>query len=172
MFRLAGNPGISRSPPQIIKGSSSLTFCASRHARSRPISRRFFYALREVADRFDVSLSLVAAVYRQLESEGLLTRRRGSRTLLQGRGAERQLSVRGIVGVPMPLSSFLPRQKSRMFFMSIQRELHRRGFAAVGLFLKRRKRSRIFFSKGSGTARWTVCCGICRTVARAKPRCS
>ncbi|MEN3369489.1 MAG: hypothetical protein V7609_1632 [Verrucomicrobiota bacterium] len=96
-----------------------------------------FYALREVADRFDISLSMVATVYRQLESEGLLTRLRGSRTLLQGLRADREVSVHGIVGVPMPLSSFLTRQKSRMFFMSVRRELRRRGFATAGLFYEK-----------------------------------
>jgi hypothetical protein len=96
-----------------------------------------FYSLRDVADRFDVSLSMVAAAYRELENEGLLVRLRGSRTLLQGLDADRHVSVRGIVGVPMSLSSFLTRQKSRMFFMSLRRELRRKGFATAGLFYEK-----------------------------------
>jgi len=93
-----------------------------------------FYALREVADRFNVSLSMVAAVYRQLETEGLLMRLRGSRTLLKGLGAGRQVSVHGIVGVPMSLAFFLTRQKYRMFFMCARREMRRRGFVSAGIF--------------------------------------
>jgi hypothetical protein len=109
-----------------------------RSARAQQTEKaQVFYSLREVADHFAVSLSLAAAAYRQLESEGFLTRLRGSRTLLQGLGADRQMSVHGIVGVPMALSSFLTRQKCRMFFMSIRRELRRRGFATAGLFYEK-----------------------------------
>jgi hypothetical protein len=111
--------------------SEILRRAARRHQTAKP---QVFYALREVAHRFDVALSMVAAVYRQLESEGLLTRLRGSRTLLKGFDDRRQISVHAIVGVPMPLSSFLTRQKCRMFFMSVRRELRRRGFMTAGLF--------------------------------------
>ena len=111
--------------------SEILRRAARRHQTEKP---QVFYALRHVASRFDVSLSMVAAVYRQLESEGLLTRLRGSRTLLKGLDTGRQVSVHAIVGVPMPLSSFLTRQKCRMFFMCVRRELRRRGFMTAGLF--------------------------------------
>jgi hypothetical protein len=77
---------------------------------------------------------MAAAVYRQLESEGLLTRLRGSRTLLKGLDTGRRVAVHGIVGVPMSLSSFLTSQKSRMFFMCTRRELRRRAFMAAGIF--------------------------------------
>lgn len=111
--------------------SEILRQTARKHQSEKP---QVFYALREVADRFNVSLSMVAAVYRQLETEGLLMRLRGSRTLLKGLGTGRQVSIHGIVGVPMPLSCFLTRQKYRMFFMCTRRELRRRGFVAAGLF--------------------------------------
>lgn len=110
--------------------SEILRETARRHQTEKP---QVFYALREVANRFNVSLSMVAAIYRQLESEGLLTRLRGSRTLLKGLATDRQLSVHAIVGLPMALSSFLTRQKFRMFFMSVRRELRRRGFMTAGL---------------------------------------
>lgn len=111
--------------------SEILRRTARRQQTDKP---QVFYALRHVASRFDVSLSMVAAVYRQLENEGLLTRLRGSRTLLKGLDDGRQISVHSIVGVPMPLSSFLTRQKCRMFFMCTRRELQRRGFMTAGLF--------------------------------------
>lgn len=104
---------------------------ASRQQTEKP---QVFYALREVASRFQVSLSMVAAVYRQLENEGLLTRLRGSRTLLRGLNTGRQVAVHGIVGVPIALSDFLTRQKYRMFFMCTRREMRRRGFMTAGLF--------------------------------------
>jgi DNA-binding MarR family transcriptional regulator len=111
--------------------SEILRRTARKHQTEKP---QVFYALREVADRFDVSLSMVAAVYRQLESEGLLARLRGSRTLLKGLETGRNIAVHAIVGVPMSLSSFLTRQKCRMFFMATRRELRRRGFITAGLF--------------------------------------
>jgi Bacterial regulatory proteins, gntR family len=114
--------------------SDILRQTARRQQTEKP---QVFYALREVADRFGVSLSMVAAVYRQLESEGLLTRLRGSRTLLKGLDSGRRVAVHGIVGVPISLSSFLTSQKCRMFFMCTRRELRRRGFMTAGLFYEK-----------------------------------
>jgi hypothetical protein len=130
---LRGNLKVTASDHKVEQLAKILRETARTQQANKP---QVFYALREVADRFDVSLSTVAAVYRQLESEGLLTLLRGSRTLLQARGASREVSIRGIVGVPMPLSLFLTRQKCRMFFMSIRRELRRRGFATAGVFFE------------------------------------
>jgi hypothetical protein len=111
--------------------SEILRQAARTHQTENP---QVFYALRDVASRFDVSLSMVAAVYSQLENEGLLTRLRGSRTLLKGLDNARQISVHGVVGVPISLSCFMKRQKCRMFFVSVRRELRRRGFMTAGLF--------------------------------------
>jgi DNA-binding MarR family transcriptional regulator len=128
---LRGKLKLSRVNVKTEQLSDILRKAARKQQTKKP---QVFYALREVADRFDVSLSMVAAVYRQLEGEGLLTRLRGSRTLLKGVDAGRQVAVHAIVGVPMSLSSFLTRQKSRMFFMCTRRELRRRGFMTAGLF--------------------------------------
>lgn len=128
---LRGKLGISGSDVKTEQLSEILRQTARKHQSENP---QVFYALREVADRFDVSLSMVAAVYRQLETEGLLMRLRGSRTMLKGLGTGRQVSIHGIVGVPMALGSFLTRQKYRMFFMCTRRELRRRGFVSAGLF--------------------------------------
>jgi Predicted transcriptional regulators len=45
---------------------------------------RAFYSVRDVATHFRVPISTVQRTYRHLEQEGLLTRVRGSKTLLQG----------------------------------------------------------------------------------------
>jgi len=127
---LRRNRSLARSEYKIERLSEILRDAAKKHQTEQ---RQVFYAVRDVAKRFDVSLSLVAAVYRQLEREGLLTRVRGSRTLLEAFGSGRQVVVHAIIGVPMALSSFLTRQKYRMFFMRMRRELRRRGFVTAGL---------------------------------------
>ena len=128
---LRGKIGVSGSDVRIEQLSGILRRTARKHQSEEP---QVFYALRDVAARFGVSLSMVAAVYRQLEAEGLLMRLRGSRTMLKGLDAGRQVSVHGIVSIPISLSYFLTRQKYRMFFMCTRRELRRRGFVAAGLF--------------------------------------
>src|SRR5262249_39086027 len=54
---------------------------------------RVFYSVREVAQRFRVPVSTVAKIYRDMEHEGLLSRVRGSKTILQGLRYDRRLSV-------------------------------------------------------------------------------
>src|SRR5947209_2655264 len=95
---------------------------------------RNFYPLREIADRFSVPLSLVARAYRALERDGLLVSIRGSRTLLQGRSSGRQLSVRGVVGLPALTRSFVTLQDYRTFLIRTRRELRARGFAVATIF--------------------------------------
>jgi hypothetical protein len=128
---LLGHCPFSSADRKTERLSEILRETARQHQTNEP---QIFYALREVAARFRVPVSMVAAVYAQLEKEGLLTRVRGSRTELAATGSERRLSVHGIVGVPVSLSSFLTRQKCRLFFMCIRRELRRRGFVAAALF--------------------------------------
>jgi hypothetical protein len=71
-----------------------------------------------------------------MEQEGLLSRMRGSRTVLNGLRNNRRLSVRGFVGLPALISNFITIQEYRTFFISIQRELWLRGFAATTLFFR------------------------------------
>jgi hypothetical protein len=101
-----------------------------------------FHPVRTVAKHFDVPVSLTARVYEQLENEGLLTRIRGSKTLLQGRSSGRHFSVLGFVGMPGAMSAFVAYQDYRMFFVRVRRELRLRGFAvAMVLFEPRDTRS-------------------------------
>src|SRR5205809_148661 len=91
--QLRGSMRLAAADLKVERLTEILRNAASKHQTEKP---QVFYALREVASRFQVSLSMVAAVYRQLENEGLLMRLRGSRTLLKGLDAGRQLSVHAI----------------------------------------------------------------------------
>lgn len=101
---------------------------------SRSTQPRVFYSVRNIAHHFRVTLSTAARAYHQLEREGLLTRVRGSKTLLQGRRFNRRTGVRAFVGLPASLSDFVTLQPYRMFFISIRRELRLRGFATAMVF--------------------------------------
>jgi hypothetical protein len=97
---------------------------------------RVFYSLREVAKQFKVSVSTVAKIYHDLEQEGLLSRVRGSKTVLNGLRSNRRLSVRGFVGLPALISSFITIPEYRAFFIYIRRELWLRGFATTTFFFR------------------------------------
>ena len=90
-----------------------------------------FYPVRDVADRFRISISVVAKAYEQLEDEGLLSTVRGSKTLLQGVSAGRRLNVLGFVGMPASVPAFIGLQDYRSFFIRVRRELRVRGFAVA-----------------------------------------
>jgi hypothetical protein len=90
-----------------------------------------FYATREVSRHFDVPVSTVARVYEHLEEEGLLATVRGSKTLLQGFGSARQLTVSGVIGLPASIAAFVTFQDYRTFFIRMRRELRARGFAVA-----------------------------------------
>jgi Bacterial regulatory proteins, gntR family len=98
---------------------------------------RAFYSIREMAAHFQVAFSTVSRVYRRLEQEGLLSRVRGSKTILQGLHFDRQLSVRAFVGLPASLAAFLTLQDYRMFFIRLRRELRLRGFATATAYYER-----------------------------------
>lgn len=106
---------------------------AIKNQREQP---RVFYSLREVANRFSVPVATVARIYREMEQEGLLSRVRGSKTVLNGLRNSRRLSVRGLVGLPALISHFVTIQEYRTFFIWMRRELWLRGFAATTFFLR------------------------------------
>lgn len=95
---------------------------------------RAFYSMRDIAAHFEVPFSTVSRVYHRLEQEGLLTRVRGAKTLLQGLNFDRRQGVRAFVGLPASLSAFITIQAYRMFFIRIRRELRLRGFATGMVF--------------------------------------
>jgi DNA-binding transcriptional ArsR family regulator len=95
-----------------------------------------FYSVRDVAAHFHLPQSTVGHIYRKLEQEGLLSRVRGSRTILQGLKFDRRLQVRAFVGLPASLSAFITLQDYRMFFIRVRRELRVRGFATAMLLFE------------------------------------
>jgi hypothetical protein len=95
-----------------------------------------FYSIRDVAAHFHVPQSTVGQIYRRLEQEGLLSRVRGSKTILQGLNFDRRLQVRAFVGLPASLSAFITLQDYRMFFIRVRRELRVRGFATAMLLFE------------------------------------
>jgi len=106
---------------------------AIKNQREQP---RVFYSVREVAKQFRVPVSTVAKIYRDMEQEGLLSRVRGSKTILNGLRYNRRLSVRAFVGLPALLSNFITIQDYRTFFICIRRELWLRGFATTMVFFR------------------------------------
>jgi hypothetical protein len=98
---------------------------------------RAFHSLRGVAAHFRVPTTTVSRAYRQLEQEGLISRVRGSKTILQGLHFDRQLSVRAFIGLPASLSKFVTIQDYRSFFIKIRRELRLRGFATAMAFFEK-----------------------------------
>src|SRR3977135_966656 len=77
---------------------------AVKNQREQPLA---FHAVREVAAHFRVPVSTVSRAYHVLEQEGLLSRVRGSKTVLQGLHFDRQLKVRSFVGFPASVSRFV-----------------------------------------------------------------
>src|ERR1700719_3195667 len=106
---------------------------AVKNQREQP---RVFYSLREVAKRFKMPVSTVTKVYHDMEQEGLLSRVRSSKTILNGLRHNRRVSVRGLVGLPVLTAHFIAIQEYRTFFISIRRELWSRGFATTMVFFR------------------------------------
>lgn len=96
-----------------------------------------FYSLREVAQNFSLSVSLVNRVFLLLEDEGLVGTIRGSRTVLHGREYDRNLHVRGVVGLPVSIFRFAALTDYRAFITQLRRQLRRRGFMPAAVFFER-----------------------------------
>jgi hypothetical protein len=124
-FRAAHNKTVSLL--QILRS------LAVKNQREQP---RVFYSLREVARQFKVPVSTVARAYHEMEQEGLLSRVRSSKTVLNGLRNNRRLSVRGFVGLPALISHFIAIQDYRTFLLCMRRELWLRGFATTMFFFR------------------------------------
>ena len=105
---------------------------AVKNQREQP---RVFYSLREVANQFQVPISAVSRVYDDMEAEGLLSRVRASKTILNGLRYNRR-RVRAAIGLPALLSTFIAISDYRTFLNSIRRELWMRGFSTNMVFYK------------------------------------
>jgi DNA-binding Lrp family transcriptional regulator len=118
------------------KATNLLRIIRSLALKNQRNQSRVFYSVREVAKQFRVPLSTVAKIYRDMEQDGLLSRVRGSRTILNGLRHHRRLSVRAFVGLPAVLSNFITIQDYRTFFTCIRHELWLRGFATMTVFFR------------------------------------
>lgn len=96
-----------------------------------------FYSTREAAAFFGVSQPAVARVYRELEAEGLLARRRSSLTMLAPRDIHPRAPVRGVVGVPIWSYGHSHFSDWRLFFMRLEEHLRRHAFVADFIFFQR-----------------------------------
>lgn len=93
-----------------------------------------FYSLRQVAKRFQLPLSLVSRVFIQLEAEGLLSRIRGSRTVLHSTSYDRALHILGVAGLPVSSFRFAFFADYRELILQLRRRLRRRGIMPAEVF--------------------------------------
>ncbi len=96
-----------------------------------------FYSTREIAAFFGVSQPTVVRVYRELEAEGLLARRRSALTMLAPRERRPRTPVRGVVGLPIWSYGHSHYSDWRVFFMRIEEHLRRHAFVADFIFFQR-----------------------------------
>jgi len=120
------------------ENKSALILSKLRHVitRVRGEEPTTFYPMRTVGTFFGLSMRSVHQVYERLEAEGLLTRLRGSRTVVQGRKPQPRNPVRGVVGIPVYLPSFVYGTEVRSFLISLEAELRRSHFVADFIFYR------------------------------------
>lgn len=128
------NPGVQRFSSHENQKAALLARLRDMIAHVRQDKAVSFYPMRMVADFFKVSFKTVALAYEQLEAEGLLTRVRGSQTLVQGHRSAPRHPVRGVVGLPIYLPGFVIGSEGRSFYMRLEEELRRYHFVADLIF--------------------------------------
>lgn len=102
--------------------------------RLRGARRRPFYAMRETAAFFGVSVRTVSRVYQRLQQEGALSCARSSMSVLLPRTAVPRVPVRGVIGLPVWHPGFWFFHEWRRFFLSLGEELRRYRFTADLIF--------------------------------------
>jgi hypothetical protein len=130
---LPSGRALNKAPHKTEALTGILREVAVKNQRDQPLA---FHSVRAVAAHFRVPVSTVSRAYRTLEQEGLISRVRGSKTVLQGLHFDRQLKVRSFVGFPASISRFVTLQDYRTFLIRIRRELRLRGFAAATAFFE------------------------------------
>jgi len=91
---------------------------------------RPFYSIREVGACFNYSRTRVSRIFDQLKAEDVLRGIWGSKTVLEPLRLDRQLRIRGVIAVLVPLESFIGDRVRQKLFRSLLDELWRLGFAA------------------------------------------
>ena len=105
---------------------------AALHFRAQKSCK--FYTMREVATFFSVPLRTAALAYEGLESEGLLARVRGSKTLLTGRASFPRKSIRGVIGLPIWMNTLRLSPFTQQLNMKLESHLRKCGFVADLIF--------------------------------------
>lgn len=118
-----------KSRRQVI--TAELRVLAKNLRRAKPTP---FYSMREIAGFFNSPISTVSAAFQTLEREGLLSRLRGSQTVLLGKKTVPQDPVRGVVGLPVWFDSIMALPYTRAFTMMIEGNLRKAGFVADIIF--------------------------------------
>lgn len=98
-----------------------------------------FYAMRDIAKHFGLSLATVGLAYRELEHEGILTRIRGSQTLVAGTAASLHKPVRSVIGFPIRVHSFVVSPYSRALLVALEDRLQDNGFIADFIFFSEKQ---------------------------------
>jgi len=102
--------------------------------RSRRSVPQPFYAMRDVAAFFGVSLDTVAKVYRRLDREGVLTLVRSSQTTIAARSPRPRFALRGVVCMPLWLPGFLQFLDWRRCISLLEEELSHYRFVSEPIF--------------------------------------
>ena len=109
----------------------ALRTVAKKHRKDKT---QAFYSMRELALFFKTPLRTIALVYEVLEKEGLLSRIRGSQTLLTGKKNTLRFPVRGVVGIPIWLDMLVLSSFTRIVNMQLEEGLRQRGYVADLIF--------------------------------------
>lgn len=120
-----------QSRQQVI--TSQLRECAQRLQRKEP---RSFYPMREVAAFFEAPLRTIAISYEALDIEGILSRIRGSQTVITGLRPTARQPVNAIVGLPISLHAMIASPFECQLQMELEERLRMRGYVASSIFYR------------------------------------
>jgi len=125
--------GFHAGETRVDQVATILAAVIQRHRRSTP---QAFYAMRDAADFFEVSLSTMATVYRRLDREGVLRLVRSSQSIVEARTPRPRFAIRGVVCMPIWLPGFLQFLDWRKWFSQLEEELARYHFVLEPVFYK------------------------------------
>ena len=142
-----------------------------RGAKERP-----FYSIRAVARNFSLQPTTVTRLYGQLKTEGVLGSIWGSKTIIEPLEIDKDIRLKGIVGLPVALKSFSIRPGYRRFFRLLQQTLWKHRFGSQLVFYgngfpESPKFTDILVDYRTDIAIWlTPSSGAANAVARLKDR--
>lgn len=102
--------------------------------RLRCAHPRRFFSTRDVARFFGVDPELARRAFAELQREGILTRLRGSMTLLQPRTKGARTLVRGVVGLPVWLYGHSMIPDWQFVYRRLEERLRRHGYVGDFIF--------------------------------------